>query len=249
MATPKRKISPLGIYHITVRGINKQDIFENAADFEKYLEILHKYETICDFKLLGYCLMSNHVHLVIKVGKMPLGRIFQHISPSYVYYYNQKYARVGSLFQSPFKSRPINSESQLLTVIRYVHQNPVKAGICKKPKDYKYSSYPNYYANQLIDASFVQSFVSRKDFFSFNCAPNNDHCLDIDDEKPRLNDERAKEIMYNISGCSNVTQFQALEKDKRDRALREMWKAGISMNRANRMTGISYGIIRKAVKF
>ena len=62
------------------------------------------------------------------------------------------------------------------------------------------------------------------------------------------NDEKAKEIMYNISGCRNVTQFQALEKDKRDRALREMWKAGISMSRANRMTGISFGVIRKAVK-
>ncbi|MBQ8054252.1 MAG: transposase, partial [Lachnospiraceae bacterium] len=80
--TPKRKISPTGIYHITVRGINKQNIFETKEDYEKYLEILRKYESICDFQLLGYCLMSNHVHLIIKVGEMPLGRIFQHISPS-----------------------------------------------------------------------------------------------------------------------------------------------------------------------
>ena len=74
MATPKRKISPLGIYHITIRGINKQNVFEDDADFEKFLEILRKYESICDFKLLSYSLMTNHLHFVLKVGEMPLGR-------------------------------------------------------------------------------------------------------------------------------------------------------------------------------
>ena len=245
--TPKRKISPTGIYHITMRGINKQNIFETKEDFEKFLEILRKYESICDFKLLGYCLMNNHVHLIIKVGSMPLGRIFQHISPSYVYYFNNKYKRVGSLFQSPFKSRPILTDNQLLIVLRYVHQNPVKAGICKEPKDYQYSSFNNYFANDLIDASFVQAIIDKKEFFEFNCAPNNDHCMDIEDEKPRLNDDDAKEIMYKICACRNVTQFQALKPPKRDSALRDMWKAGISMAQANRITGISLGIIKKAI--
>ena len=126
MPTAKRKISSLGIYHVIYRGINKQDVFEDAEDFERFLETLRKYQPICGFELLGYCLMSNHVHLI-----------------------------VGSLFQSPFKSTPINSNDQLLTAVRYVHCNPVKAGICPKPQDYKYSSFKNYYGNNLINATMT----------------------------------------------------------------------------------------------
>ena len=247
MPTPKRKVSSLGIYHVIYRGINKQDVFEDTEDSERFLDTLRKYEPICGFKILSYCLMSNHVHLIIKPGEIPLGRIFQRVIPSFVYWYNRKYERVGSLFQSPFKSTPINSENQLLTAVRYVHLNPVKAGICPKPQDYKFSSFKTYYSNDLIDASFVQSIVSRNDFFNFNCTSNDDHCLDIDDEKPRLSDARAKKLMQDLSGCDNVTQFQALDTETRDTALREMWKAGISISRANRMTGISCGVIRKAI--
>ena len=247
MPTPKRKVSSLGIYHVIYRGINKQDVFEDAEDSERFLETLRKYQPICGFELLGYCLMSNHVHLIIKPGEVPLGRIFQRVIPSFVYWYNRKYERVGSLFQSPFKSTAINSDDQLLTAVRYVHQNPVKAGICPKPQDYKYSSFKNYYNNDLIDASFIQSIISKRNFLSFNSASNDDHCMDIDDERPRLSDARAKKIMHDLSGCDNVTQFQALDTETRNAALREMWKAGISINRASRLTGISYGIIKKAI--
>ena len=193
MPTAKRKISSLGIYHVIYRGINKQDVFEDAEDFERFLETLRKYQPICGFELLGYCLMSNHVHLIIKPGETPLGRIFQRVIPSFVYWYNRKYERVGSLFQSPFKSTPINSNDQLLTAVR------------------------------------------------------DDHCMDIDDERPRLSDDRAKKIMHDLSGCDNVTQFQSLDTETRNAALRRMWEAGISVSRANRLTGVSYGVIRKAV--
>ena len=247
MPTAKRKISSLGIYHVIYRGINKQDVFEDAEDFERFLETLRKYQPICGFELLGYCLMSNHVHLIIKPGETPLGRIFQRVIPSFVYWYNRKYERVGSLFQSPFKSTPINSNDQLLTAVRYVHCNPVKAGICPKPQDYKYSSFKNYYGNNLINASFVQSILSKNDFIAFTCTQNDDHCMDIDDERPRLSDDRAKKIMHDLSGCDNVTQFQSLDTETRNAALRRMWEAGISVSRANRLTGVSYGVIRKAV--
>ena len=246
MPTLPRKISSLGIYHVIYRGVNKQRIFEDDDDYGKFLTVLRKFRSKCDYKILGYCLMSNHIHLIIKTGKMSLGRIFQHIAPSFVYWYNKKYARVGCLFQSRFKSTPINSENQLLIVTRYVHQNPVKASICKRPAQYKYSSFMNYFDNDLIDNSFVRSIVSCDDFYSFNCIKNDDHCMDIDDEKPRMNDSRAAKIMHKLSGCKNVTEFQALAVKVRDEMLRRMRKAGISISQSSRITGISYGVVRKA---
>ena len=138
MPTRPRLSSNLGIYHVVYRGINKQRIFEDSEDYEKFLSILRKYQPICGYKIIAYCLMSNHIHLLIKPGEIPLPRVFQRIIPSFVYWYNKKYQRVGSLFQARFKSRPINNRSQLLIVTRYIHQNPVKAAICNHPRKYKY---------------------------------------------------------------------------------------------------------------
>ena len=264
MSTPKRKESPLSIHHVMYRGINKQQIFADDDDYGKFLTVLRKYEPICGFKLLAYCLMSNHIHLVIKTGEMPLGRIFQHVIPSFVYWYNKKYERVGSLFQARFKSRPICNNNQLLTVIKYVHQNPVKAAICKHPGHYQYSSFKGYFRNDLIDASYIRSFISPDGFNRFNCdktdkkrkkgnpaqaqaqAEKEDFCIDIEDEKPRLNDKRAMEIMIRLSGCGNASEFQALDTALRDKALLDMRIAGVSVSQANRITGISCGMIRKA---
>lgn len=246
MPTLPRKISSLGIYHVIYRGVNKQRIFEDAEDYDKFLSVLRKFQAKCGYTILGYCLMSNHIHLIIKIGEMSLGKIFQHIAPSFVYWYNKKYERVGSLFQPRFRSTAINSESHLLIAIRYVHQNPVKAAICKRPGHYEYSSYTNYFNNDLINDTIVRSIVSCDDFFRFNCEKNDDQCMDIDDEKPRMNDSRAAKIMHKLTGCRNVTEFQALAAKVRDEMLCKMRTAGISLSQTSRITGISYGVIKKA---
>lgn len=247
MSTRPRLSSSLGIYHVVYRGINKQRIFEDAEDYEKYLSILRMYQPVCGYKLIAYCLMSNHIHLLIKPGEVPLPRIFQRISPSFVYWYNKKYQRVGSLFQARFKSRPINTRSQLLIVARYIHQNPVKAAVCNHPGNYNYSSFRGYFSNDLIDSELILSEISKDDFYSFNCEENDDLCLDIDDELPRLNDELAAKIMKKLSGCSNVTEFQALNVSKRNEVILNMHMARVSSKQASRITGVSYGVIRKVV--
>ena len=248
MSTPPRKISSLNIYHVIYRGNNKQWIFEDSDDYGKFLTVLRKYQPICDFKLIAYCLMSNHIHLLIKTGEMPMSRIFQRIIPSFVYWYNKKYERVGNLFQARFLSSPVNNSSQLLTVVRYIHQNPVKAAICNHPGQYQYSSYVNYFSNDLIDSSFVRSIVSDDFFYSFNCAENDDQCLDIESERPRMKDERASMIMQRLSGCNSVAEFQKLDVSVRNDVLFDMWIAGISVKQANRITGISYGVIRTVIR-
>ena len=248
MPSSFRKPSPINIYHVIYRGINKQRIFEVDEDYSRFLEMLRKYKPKCGYKIIAYCLMSNHIHLLIKVDEMELGRIFQNIMPSFVCWYNIKYQRIGHLFQSRFKSQPVNNESQLLTVIRYIHQNPVKAAICSEPERYPYSSFRDYFDNDLIDSELVSSLVSREYFWSFNHAENSDQCMDIEEERPRVwSDERAVEIMQKVIGCSSVAAFQKLSIDKRDEALRAMHKMGISVKQANRITGVPKGTIRRVI--
>ncbi len=248
MSNQVRKTSLLNIYHVIYRGVNKQLIFEDDEDYRAIIRTLRKYKDKCDYKIYAYCIMSNHIHLLISPGKMPLSRIFQHLIPSFVTWYNIKYERIGHLFQARFKSEPINDESHFLTVIRYIHQNPIKAAICCKPEDYRYSSFRNYFDNELIDSNLVSDLVSKEYFLSFNQADNKDHGMDIDEDRPRMwTDERATKIMQEASGCSNVAEFQALPPEQRDEALRIIHRMGVSANQANRITGISKGVIKKAL--
>ena len=119
--------SKSGIYHIMLRGINRQQIFEDDEDFEKFLWVLKDVKQLSRFKLYGYCLMGNHIHLLLKPENEPLELIFRRIGSKYVYWYNLKYQRTGHLFQDRFKSEPVESISSFFVVLRYIHQNPQKA--------------------------------------------------------------------------------------------------------------------------
>lgn len=128
-AKKSREKSATAVYHVVFRGINRQVIFEDQEDRVKYLELLKAYQEISGFKIYAYCLMSNHIHLLMKEGEEELGIVFRRLGAGYVYWYNWKYNRRGHLFQDRFKSEPVEDDAYLLAVIRYIHQNPVKAGI------------------------------------------------------------------------------------------------------------------------
>lgn len=139
-----REKSSTGIYHIMVRGINRQDIFHSEEDHQRYLDILLKIKREEDVEIWGYCLMSNHLHLLIR-EETALSKIMKRVGSSYAYWYNWKYHRSGHLFQDRFKSEKIETDAYLMTVIRYIHQNPIKAGMVSKPEEYRWSSCRDYY--------------------------------------------------------------------------------------------------------
>ena len=122
MPRTRRLKSETGIYHVILRGINKQTIFEDDEDSEMFLKTLKQYKSQSQFKLLAYCLMGNHVHLLLKIEKDELGQIFRRIGASYVYWYNHKYNRTGHLFQDRYKSEVVETDAYLFAVLRYIHQ-------------------------------------------------------------------------------------------------------------------------------
>lgn len=247
MPRAARRKSDSGIYHAVLRGINKQVIFEEDEDYQKFLEILVECRSVCGYQLLAYCLMSNHIHLLLKVGKEDLDKIFRRIGARFVYWYNTKYSRVGHLFQDRFKSEPVEDENYFLTVLRYIHLNPVKAGICTEPSAYPYSSYPDYWSEKsLADTEMLMDLIDRETFEQFHEAPNEDRCMDVlEEQKLRVTDETAKRLMKKYARCENTASFQALPEAKKEKALRIMLAEGVSIRQASRITGISFGIVRK----
>ena len=247
MPRQARKKAESGIYHIMLRGINQQQIFEDDEDNEKFLEILKECKERSGFQLLAYCLMGNHVHLLMKEGEEPLEQVFKRIGGRFVYWYNTKYRRVGHLFQDRFKSEPVETDAYLKTIIRYIHQNPVKAGLCARPEEYPYSSWREYLTKPwLADVKATDALIQRDDLIAFHAASGNEKCMDIG-EKPtvRLTDEQAKAEMVKATGCENASDFQRLTPINRDQAILRLRKSNLSLRQISRLTGVSIMIVRR----
>ena len=243
---PRQK-SDSGIYHIMLRGINQQGIFEDDEDYFKFVETLENYKAVSGYKVFAYCLMSNHIHILIKVEKEDLDLIMKRIAGSYVYWYNWKYYRKGHLFQDRFKSEPIEDDSYFLTVLRYIHQNPIKADIVKSIDDYRFSSYNDYIdeESEIVDFDYALSLMKKEEYILFNNEKNDDVCLDIDPKEFRINDSDARKIIKKVSKCNNATEFQELSQEKRDKYIRKLKERGLSIRQISRLTGVSFAIVRK----
>lgn len=128
-----------------VQGINKEYIFNQEIYIKKYLKFLKENQKQTSLKIIAYCIMTNHAHLLIKAENIQeLSKFMQKVNSSYARYYNYMEKRVGYVFRDRFKSQAIMNEKQYYNCIRYIHLNPVKAKIVEKQEDYKYSSYIIY---------------------------------------------------------------------------------------------------------
>lgn len=195
--------------------------------------------------------MSNHIHLLIKEGKEDLGIVFRKIGAKYVYWYNWKYKRSGHLFQDRYKSETVENNKYFLTVLRYIHQNPVKAGIEKDIGKYPWSSYNEYIGTEdICDTKFALSQFSRDIksavslFERFNAQENSDKCLEYE-EKIRIDDIEASEIIKKVAGIKNLNKIQNFGKEKRNRMIKQFKNKGLSIRQIERLTGISFGVIRR----
>lgn len=247
MPRQARKRSNTQIYHVMLRGINQQQIFEDNEDYAKFIQVIRDCKSLSGFQLFAYCLMGNHIHLLLKETNEPIEQIFRRIGSRYVYWYNVKYRRVGHLFQDRFKSEPIETNEYFLTVLRYIHQNPIKAGVCKKVEEYPYSSYGQFLEiSDVIDSEFVFNIISQDNFIAYHNKITNDICLDIGATSlVKMTDEQARKIIEKYSKCKSVADFQALSIAQRDKFLKVFKEKGLSIRQISRLTGVSFNVVRK----
>ena len=235
-----REKSSTEIYHVMIRGINKQAIFNDAEDNEKFLEIVAECKAICEFDLYGYCLMGNHVHFLLKEGKEKLEQVFKRIGTRYVYWYNKKYMRIGHLFQDRYKSEPVESEPYFMVVLRYIHQNPKKAGICKSIDAYAWSSYQNYLGKRgIVDVEFAMDVIGKDNFIAFMNKETDDICLEDNEKIIMLSDTELINVIeekYKI----NPKMIQNEPKEAMNEILKSILNLeGVTTRQLSRVTGVS----------
>jgi putative transposase len=201
--------------------------------------------------------MSNHVHLLVKEGNEDLSNTVKRIGVSYVSYYNWKYQATGHLSQDRFRSENVETQRYLLTVVRYIHQNPVKAEIAKKVDEWRWSSCMEYYGKDtdqwnLVNAKSIFELLSpnmtdaRVLFKEFNEMGNQDSCLD-ESVIRRMPDEEARIVIKEILGEIDLAQVKSLHRVQRNEVLSKIKKVeGLSQRRIARILGVSVNLVFRA---
>jgi len=157
---------PGAVYHVILRGNAKQDIFFDVEDRHRFLAIIQECIERFEFRIHGYCLMTNHIHLALQVGEVSLSRIMQNLSLRYTKWINWRHDRIGHLFHGRFKAVLVEADAYLSQLVAYLHLNPVRARMTKAPEEYRWSSHQAYLGLdqcQWLTTEFVLSQFSSRE--------------------------------------------------------------------------------------
>ena len=213
---------------------------------------IERFKQATDAKLYAYCLMGNHVHLLLELPLEHLSSFMKRLAVSYSSYFNRKYARSGYLFQERFKSEPVQSDEYFLALLRYIHNNPVKGGIDSR----RWTSYPEYGKGRLpllVDSDFALSMFGKdKDLASehllrfIDMPSDEDEALSLIDRPKPPADSEAIWIIKGIAQLSNCTDLASKEREEQDRIIPLLRKEGLSIRQISRLTGINRGLVYQA---
>lgn len=259
MPRKTRKLSNTGIYHVMLRGLDRCQIFHDEQDLRKFLKILHlvthpldadgkPMPPYCD--IYAYCLMTNHVHLLIGEHSEDISSVMKRIGISYVSYFNKRYSRLGSLFHDRFRSEPVEDEGYFIKLIRYIHQNPVEAEIVDSANQYRWSSLHEYSGSFSIDYDICTKslpFVSIDwlDLQKLVIKVSSDEHLRPQNAMRRLTDDEARSIINTLSGNAEV---KMMDKSKRNAVIIAAVEKGISMRQLSRLIRLEYKSIYLILK-
>ena len=247
MARQERKSSNTGIYHILLRGINQQRLFEQADDYMQFLDYLYEVKKISGFTLYAYCLMNNHIHLLLKEGVEPLSKIFRRLGTRYVSWFNKKYERSGHLFQDRFKSEPVETDDYFISVLIYIYQNPVRAQICSKTMDYEWSSRRFLGTGDgMIDQEDLTAIVPIEAIKQKEKEIVQDRSLEpMAGRNSVYSDKDIVLMMRQFSGVKNTSDFQKMSMEEQRLLTQKLRGERVPIRQIARVTGISKGLVER----
>ena len=221
MPRSRRKQSGTDVYHIVSRGNNQENIFPESKDKNYFFGIMKTQAEKFEVKIYAYCIMSNHVHILAKVEFKALSLFIQETNSNYAVYYNCKYQKSGHVFQGRFFSSCVETEGYLISCVRYIHNNPVKAGLTSDVRAYLFSSAVYYFGS---DKKRTQGIVSEEifhilekrfknfdEFLEFHNNFDNQEFLDIKEEKEEHDFQRAKHWIKKYARSRGIEKLKTLE--------------------------------------
>jgi len=258
MVRVARQGSPTDYYHIMSRGNNRETIFIKKEEKRYYEELLQTQIEGKKISVVAYCLMDNHVHLLINSDLPEMIEAIRWVNNKFASRYNFKYERVGHVFQGRFKSEIIDTEKYLIQAIRYIHNNPVKAGIVAKPSEYDWSSYNGYLdeAKSLLNEGERQKILevfafSTDEFISFHMEEETEEFLETEEDLEKEREEKAKNIISKYQRENLLTGESELYSGKAnlEKLIIELLKESrLSHRRISELVNVSRGIVHGMAK-
>lgn len=205
MARPLRIAIPGGLYHVISRGNDRQFVYLDDPDRTIFLELLAA--TVDRYRLLchSYCLMGNHHHLLLETPLANLSLAMRQLNGRYAQRFNRRYGRCGHVFQARFRAILIQKESHLLRTARYIVRNPVRAGMCDEPGQWRWSSYnalagliaaPPYLCTDELLSQFARSRRAAQARYRSFVAEGSDEALMDEVRGERFGDEAFLKVRY-----------------------------------------------------
>ena len=254
MATPIRKRSNSGFYHVIQLGVNHFDIFEDDEDRSYYMEALVSAARKYGATIHAWCLLSNHAHLLVKVGYEGLSSVMRHLGSVYAKYFNKRHGRSGPLFCGRFTSVCIETDAQFIAVVRYIHRNPIQHEKATLLGNYAWSSYKDYQngvEGACSTALALDLFGGIANFVRIHKEewPFERH-LDIG-ATGRMSDDEARKladvVLENAGFGIRVSSIGTLAHELRNKAMLLVRKmVGCSLRQLQRLTAVPYSAIRRA---
>lgn len=249
----KPRIEIPGYYHIVNRGVGQRDVFLDVEDFEIFEEMLCSLTKEFEITLHNFCLMNNHYHLLVEIHKENLSKFMKQLGMGYSIYFNKKYNRTGHLWQGRYKSWYVTDETYLYTLIRYIEQNPLKAGIVDDLNKYSFSSFHYFTSDMQVPKCLENSWIyenfgkSIDDIVEFITAPVNINELkEITKTSslvvaPETKEPKTKEQLREIIGNCQTKQ-------ERNEKILKAYEIGYSQQMIAEIVGISQQAIGKIIK-
>ena len=247
MARHPRQLSGSGIYHVIVRGINKQRIFEEGADYQRFLGCMAEVGEKSGRALYAYTLMGNHVHILLKTNEEPLSLVMKRLSLKHSYWFNAKHGRSGHLFQNRYKSYPVEGEAYFVTALRCLYHNPVVAKTSRMPAAYRWGSRRLLgEKSSLIDEAALLQIVSLEAIEALGDGPGGEiEARAKRGPRPRFSDESVLGMMGKEHRADSASGFQGLGQKVQKELVLVLRDKKVSIRQIARVTGLSKGVVER----
>ncbi len=249
MAREARKMSTTGYYHIIIRGNNKSYVFKDNRDKSFFMDNLLKQQDEKLIELAAWCIMDNHVHIVIKSEEEDLALALKRINVRFAVRYHQYHHTSGHVFQDRFKSEPIETDEHLVNVVRYVHNNPVKVKMVSDASLYKWSSYEWYLKKKLNRSmGLVIEVIGKNQFKSFHHQEDYNEYLEIKEDREKLRDERFNNILALHCNKHGIVENSEIigNNDLYEPLVKDLVKhSGYSLRKIASLLEVSYSSVQK----
>jgi len=249
MSRMPRECYNTSFFHVIVQGINKEFIFNKKQYIEKYLCFLNEYKEENKIETIAYCIMNNHAHILVYSEDIKeVSKLMRKVNTTYAIYYNEKHNRCGYVFRNRYKSEEIFTQSHLISCINYIHNNPVKAKICKFKKDYTYSSYNDYIQktgfinDEIIKKCFENNGLNYQEILKkdYECYKFIEYYDDIEEKDKKeaienfmnINNIGISELRYNEKYLNKIVEILYLDYDAMQKEIAEILQVNkIKVNR------------------